>query len=436
MSKKVAKAVRLGEAERLYLTASENRQRSDIPWLETLRGGATKAFSKSGLPHRRVEAFKYTDIRNFDRKGFAPAELGEDTSTNLKPSFDGFNEIVVSNGQVVASTLKNIDFGPLEVLSLVDALRTKPQILQEVLGKALLVPNPMADLNMSLMNDGVVIIAPKGAIHERPIHIRYVTDFEAPGAAFVLNVVVAGEGSAFTLIESREDLNPAPSSLNAVTRLHQDKGSSIDHYRFDETDEESMTFMLLGTDLGEETKLTSVSLSLGGKAARLETQVCFAGVGAYANLSGVLIGDDRDHIDHTTYVRHDVPECSCDENFRSILTGNAQGVFQGQISVAPDAQKTDGRMMSRGLLLSEGASMRAKPELEIYADDVKCAHGATVGNLDADALFYMMSRGIPEKDARSLMVEAFSKDVVDAISNDAVRDEFERKLGAKLSRIL
>lgn len=435
MSLKSSKSVTLNPAESLYLSAAGERAPGER-WLDTLREAAAEDFAGTGLPHRRVEAWKYTDVRALDRAGFIPAE---ECSKPVAPSTfapGDVDEIVILNGFVQAESLRSERFTGIEVLSLRAALTQKPDLLEETIGGARpLDRSPLYALNLSLMNDGLVLIAEPGATHPRPIIVRYINDSAAPTSAHVRNVIVAGEGASFCVVEIREE-GASADFLNVVTELKLAGKSSVRHYRFDRCSDDSLTVFLANADLGTEARYENVGLSRGGKLARMETQVRFSGQGGYASLGGVLAGSGKDHIDHTTIVRHDFPNCSCSEEFRAILTGKAQGVFQGQISVAPDAQKTDSRMLMRGLLLSDSASMRAKPELEIYADDVKCAHGTSVGNIDEEALFYMMSRGIPEAGARALLVEAFSQDVVDIITDETVRKEFERLLDDRLASIV
>jgi Fe-S cluster assembly protein SufD len=435
MSLKSAESATLNSAESLYLSATGKRA-PGAPWLDTLREAAAEDFAGTGLPHRRVEAWKYTDVRALDRAGFIPAEESSRSVGASTFAPGAVDEIVILNGFVQARSLRPERFTGIEVLSLRAALTQKPDLLEETIGGARpLDRSPLYALNLSLMNDGLVLIARPGASHPRPIVVRYINDSAAPTSAHVRNVIVAGEGARLCVVEIRQE-NASSDFLNVVTELKLSDNSSVRHYRFDQCSDESLTVILANADLGAGTRYENVGLSRGGKLARLETQVRFSGQGGYASLGGVLAGSGKDHIDHTTIVRHDVPNCSCEEEFRAILTDKARGVFQGQISVAPDAQKTDSRMLMRGLLLSDSASMRAKPELEIYADDVKCAHGTSVGNIDEEALFYMMSRGIPEAGARALLVEAFSRDVVDIITDKTVRKEFERLLDDRLASIV
>lgn len=435
MTLKPVKSAPRSDAESLYLSAAGARA-DDAPWLAALRKQATEEFSQIGLPHRRMEAWKYTDLRALDRAGFAPAQAGTTVVPPLAHGVGEIDEIVILNGLVVEESLRPERFSGITIMSIRTALTEAPQVLENTIGTARpLDRSSLYALNLSLMNDGLVLIAEKGASHPRPIVLRYVNDSVEPTSVHVRNVIVAGEGAKITLVENRE-AGTGANFLNAVTDLRLADAAQVNHYKFDQCSSESLTVTLANADLGAEARYENVGLSLGGKAARVETQVRFSGEGGLARLGGVLAGEGRDHIDHTTLARHDVPGCACEEEFRAILTDQARGVFQGQISVAPNAQKTDSRMLMRGLLLSEDASMRCKPELEIYADDVKCAHGTSVGNIDDDALFYMMSRGIPQIEARALLVEAFSKDVVELITDEWVRQQFTRQLTDKLGRIV
>lgn len=435
MTLKPITALSLNEAESLYLSAAEARA-EETPWLASLRKDAAEDFARNGLPHRRVEAWKYTDLRSLDRAGFIPAQPGNNDVDPLPFEAGQVDEIIVLNGFICEESLQPERFKGIRLMSIRTALTEVPELLETIVGGARpLDRSSLYALNLSLMNDGLVLIADKGASHPRPIVLRYINDSAATTSTHIRNVVVAGEGATFTLVEMREE-GTAANFVNAVTDLRIDNQAKVNHYRFDQCSKESLTVTLANATLGANARYENIGLSLGGKAARVETQVRLSGEGSHAQLGGVLAGLGHDHIDHTTLVSHDVPNCTCDEEFRTILTDHARGVFQGQISVAQDAQKTDSRMLMRGLLLSDNASMRAKPELEIYADDVKCAHGTSIGNIDEDALFYMMSRGIPEAEARALLVEAFSKDVVETITDDWVRNEFAQQLADRLARIV
>lgn len=435
MTLKPITALSLNEAESLYLSAADAHG-DDVPWLASLRKDAVEDFARNGLPHRRVEAWKYTDLRALDRAGFIPAEPGNTEVDPLPFEAGQVDEIVILNGFICEKSLQPERFKGIRVMSIRTALTEIPELLETIVGGARpLDRSSLYALNLSLMNDGLVMITEKGASHPRPIVLRYVNDSAAATSTHIRNVVVAGEGATFTLVEIREE-GTAANFVNVVTDLRIDNQAKVNHYRFDQSSKQSLTVTLANADLGADARYENIGLSLGGKAARVETQVRLSGEGSHAQLGGVLAGLGHDHIDHTTLVSHDVPNCTCDEEFRTILTDHARGVFQGQIAVAQDAQKTDSRMLMRGLLLSDNASMRAKPELEIYADDVKCAHGTSIGNIDEDALFYMMSRGIPEAEARTLLVEAFSKDVVETITDEWVREEFSRQLAGRLARIV
>lgn len=435
MSLKPASVAKLNEAESLYLSAAKARAQT-APWLDALREQAAADFARTGLPHRRVEAWKYTDLRALDRAGFSPAEPGSGKIGPADLDIDEADEIIIRNGFVLQDTLDPDRFKGLKIMSFRTALTEAPGVLEDIIGGAQpLDHSAVYALNLSLMNDGLVLIAEDGASHPRPIVVRYENESNTPTSAHVRNVVIAGKGARITLVESR---TPGTSAdfLNAVTDVQVGDEAVVSHYRFDQGSGDSLTVMLANAVLGADCRYENVGLSLGGKVARIETHVRFSGEGSHASLGGVLTGLGRDHIDHTTIVRHDVPACSCEEEFRAILADHAQGVFQGQISVAPDAQKTDSAMLMRSLLLSDNASVRAKPELEIYADDVKCSHGTSVGNIDEDAIFYMMSRGIPEEAARALLVEAFSQDVVELITDERVRNVFAQQLADRLARIV
>lgn len=292
--------------ERGYLAAAAERDVT-APWLKALLASARDRFAESGLPHRRVEAFKYTDYRSFDRGAYPQ-----------------------SNESVLSADVPEQE--GLEVMRLSEALLAKPDLLQSAYDQKLVEPNALADLNLALAEDGLVILVEPGVKVSDPIFLRYRANSTTPFSAFVRNIVLVGKGADVQIVESFKDGGPL--ALNAVTLVHQAEGSKVLHARSDDGDQDSLVMMLLSSDIGEGAHLESNALSTGGKAARIETQVRFSGENATTALNGLLIGNGTDHVDHTTYVSHDVPNCQANEIFRTILADRAHGVFRARLQSA------------------------------------------------------------------------------------------------------
>jgi FeS assembly protein SufD len=261
---------------------------------------------------------------------------------------------------------------------------------------------------------------------DQPIHLIQLDGDGEPASTVTRNVVVAESGSSATLVESFGSLGLTGLQRNAVTELRLGGKAALKHIKLQRDGDDALHLSTWLVELGTDARYDAFQFSTGASVARNQVYLRFVGEGAAADLSGAFLLRGHQHGDTTLLVEHRVPHCTSRELFKGVLDGESRGVFQGKIIVSPGAQKTDGKQMSGALLLSEGAEFDSKPELEIFADDVVCGHGATSGQIDDELLFYLEARGIPEAEARALLIQAFVGEALEKIEDDGLRDALAR----------
>ena len=391
-----------------------------------IRSRAFEAFERQGLPHRRIEDWKYTDLRALIREAYAPA-IAPDEAALLRAAkaikadgLDGTRKLVLVDGvfQAGLSDLSRLE-GGLSIEPLAVALATDPNLLRtEAADDA----NPVLALNSALAGDGVVIALADGASLSRPLHIVHVMTSATPASAYTRAHVRVGAKASLTLVESFVSATDAAYQVNDSVFITVGAAARLDHVRLMEDRADAFNLSALDIELGKEAVLNTFNLTSGAAVSRYQLGLRFAGEGARAETFGVNLLRGTQHGDSTLVVDHAVPGCMSRETFRSVLDDKARSVFQGRIIVRPDAQKTDGKMMTRALLLSDDAEADHKPELEIFADDVTCGHGAVSGALDEDLLFYLRARGLPEREAQALLIQAFIGEVIEPIVDEKLRE--------------
>ena len=394
-----------------------------------VRKTAFDDFTDRGLPHRRIEEWKYTDLRMMLRE-VAPLAPAPDQAAFARAAkavktlgIDGTQKFVLVDG-TFAPQLS--DMGGLETGV---SLRALSEVLEDAgnparadLLQTSVASDAMISLNTALATDGVVIDIADGAALTKPLHIVHVVT-QSETSAVTRSLVKIGKIARVTLVESfvAADGAKAYQSHDSIVIWIGDR-AEVQHVRLMEDALDAANITTAIFTLGTKTRLNTFNLTNGAKVSRYQGFIRFAGEGAELTTNGVnLLGGQR-HGDTTLLVDHAVPGCMSREVFRSVLDGRGHSVFQGRIIVRPDAQQTDGKMMTRALLLSDEAEIDNKPELEIFADDVSCGHGATAGALDESLLFYLRARGLPEKEAQALLVEAFVGEAIESIQNDDLRD--------------
>jgi Fe-S cluster assembly protein SufD len=403
----------------------------EAAWARAARSRAAARLAERGAPVRRDEYWKYTDPTGLTAQAAAPAALVADEEV---PVFDGVGalKLVFVDGVFDAALSDDGAVEGVEIQPMSAALRSDIHWAREVFGVLEgrgqePVDRPLASLNTARAEDGVVIRATGRAA--RPISLVYLR--RAPEAdAMLRHVVRLDAGADLTVLES----GAGGARLNSVLEVEVADGAAFHHVRTQGRDHERRAATALFARLGEKSVLKSFTLTVNGRLTRNEHVVEFAGDEALAHVAGACVGDGDFHHDDTVFVTHDAEGCESRQVFKKVLRGKAVGVFQGKILVKPGAQKTDGYQISQGLLLDEAGQFLAKPELEIYADDVKCSHGSTSGAVDETALFYLTSRGIPRRTAQELLVLAFLDEAIAEIEDARLATELRERLAAWLAR--
>jgi Fe-S cluster assembly protein SufD len=285
-----------------------------------------------------------------------------------------------------------------------------------------LADDPAFALNPAMMGDGAVIAVADGIRIERPIHLVFLTSSDRPVSVFTRSLVSVGTGAQLSVIESHESADGVDNQANHALEVSIADEGRLDHIKIGCEGDRALHIASLLVEIGAKAHLNGFTFTAGGAVTRNQIALRLNGSETHAAIRGASLLKDRQHADNTLVVDHAVGHCESRELFKSVLDGESRSVFQGKIVVQPHAQKTDAKMATHALLLSDDAEADAKPELEIFADDVVCGHGATAGALDDDLLFYLKARGIPQKEAEALMVEAFVGEAVEAVDNEAVRE--------------
>ena len=402
-------------------------------WLAALRRRGAEAFARMGFPTTRHEDWHYTTTAPLVEAAFAStvAATGEVPAGALAPFTFGqaaWPTLVFVNGRYAAA-LSSLDALPegVRALPLAEAMAREPETLARMFGTiARADEQPFVALNQALFADGALVVVKKEMEADVPVHLLFVTDATAARTAAHARVLVCAERhSKLTVIESHVALGEAAYLTNAVTEVDLADGATVTHVKVQRESARASHLAHVEARQGRDSHLFSFSFAQGARLSRANVYTRLAGEGGGATLNGLYaVGGDQ-HCDHQTRIEHVEPNCYSRELYKGILDGRAHGVFNGKVYVHPAAQKTDGKQTNNTLLLSDEARIDTKPQLEIFADDVKCTHGATVGRLDQTSLFYMRSRGIGIEAARKLLTYAFAADVLETIALEPVKAALE-----------
>jgi Fe-S cluster assembly protein SufD len=393
------------------------------------RRQAFEAYERAGLPHRRIEDWKYTDLRALMREVLPLAPLPDAAALKRAAAaaklraIKGVRRLVLVDG---AFAPELSDLGKLEKGLGIRALREVLDTGDGALAAQAFASdnaNPMIALNGAMATDGLVIEIADGTVLSQPLHIVHVASGAAPAAIFTRSLLRLGRDAGATLIESYLAAEGAK-AYQAHDGLIVSIGDNarLDHVRFVEDAADAFNISSATVLLGAHAYFNTFGITTGGHVSRYQLTVACAGEHSKVETNGVNLINGKQHADTTLFMDHAVPNCASRELFRAVVDDRAHSVFQGRIIVRPDAQKTDAKMMTRALLLSDEAEADNKPELEIFADDVTCGHGATTGALDQSLLFYMRARGLPEKEAQALLIQAFVGEAIETIASDALRE--------------
>jgi Fe-S cluster assembly protein SufD len=426
--------VMVAYAERFAAFRSQPAFGSDR--VRTLRELAFAAFIANGFPTTRDEEWRFTNVTPIADAPFGEHGGPEPARKALEPFlFTGVirTQIVIVNGRL-SKTLSSMEAlpGGVTVEQASDAIAAAASATPEALAKS-----PFVALNTAFFDKPVIIRVPRRAVVEEPIQVLFVnTPGDRRMMAATRLLVAAGEQAQVTLIETYAGIDGSGQGFtNAVTDIELSDGAVVDHYKLQRETASAYHMGAMFVHCGRGATFSSQSFATGGKLVRNDVFATLDGEGAECTLNGLYLAGGEMLIDNHTTIDHARAHCPSHELYKGILSGRAKAVFNGKIVVRPDAQKTDAKQTNKALLLSDDASINTKPQLEIFADDVKCTHGAAIGQLDEDAMFYLRTRGIAEADARNILVHAFAGEVLNRIKVDAVRTRVEAVVFAALEAL-
>ena len=419
--------------------AMAKRALPGAPSVAALREEAFRRFESEGLPHRRVEEWKYTDLHALMRDAKPLAGVPDAAAkARAKQAMDMLaaieaRAIVFVDGAFVPelSDLADLEAG-LTIGSMAQRLASDDQQLVAHLGKLVPTDDVAVALNTAFMGDGAVIHVAEGVALARPIHLIFVNAGKEPASIFVRSLVVIEKGARAMLVESHVGANVREDQVNAALELKVGDSAHVDHVKITGQGAGALHVSSLMATIGAHARFNAFLFTTGAAVVRNQLFVRFAGEGIIAGIRGASLLKGRQHADTTLVMDHAVANCQSREVFKTVLDDESRGIFQGKIIVRPHAQKTDAKMASHALLLSEDAEADNKPELEIYADDVQCGHGATAGELDEDLLFYLKARGIPHAEAEALLIQAFVGDAIEGIEHAGLREALIEAVAAWL----
>ncbi len=416
---------------------------SQASWLRSLRRKGMARFEELGFPTTRDEEWKYTNVSPIARTPFQHAaalpgpDLTPETLGQQRPAERlAANELVFVNGSFAPELSALPAGGGLRVAGLRQALAREPDRLEPHLARAAGVNgSAFAALNSAFLDDGAVVeVAPDSVVTD-PVHIVFVSTtarLKRPVVSYPRVLVLAGRNSEATVVETYSGPEGDVYLTCAVTEVFVEEGARLDHYKLQRESQSAFHLATLAVRQQRASRYSNHSVCLGGAIARNDIRTVFAGEGGECELNGLFLAQGEQLMDTHTSVDHASPHCSSRELYKGVLDGRSQGVFNGKVIVRKGAQKTDAWQSNKNLLLSGQALVNSTPQLQILADDVKCKHGSTTGQLDQEALFYLRSRGIGEPAARSLLTFAFASEVIGRLRVPVLRDQLETLLEDRL----
>ena len=406
-------------------------------WLHELRRSGIDRFRATGFPTLRDEAWRFTRTRPIAEVDFAPAGAGRTPAdaSILARTFDdnGCLRVVLVNGRVARDHGAKLPKG-VRVMSLAEAVQKDPERVRTLLNSEIQIDDErFAALNTAFLADGVYVDIADGAVLEKPIHVVHVA--EAGDTPMMLHpriLVRMGRNAEAEIVESY--IGEGQYFTNVVSEIVCDENASLRHWKVQKESPRAFHIALQHATLAASARYSTLSVSMGAALVRSDVHAILNGEGIDARVDGLYLAGGRQHVDNHTFIRHAKPHCHSFELYKGILDGHARGVFNGRIYVDPDAQKTDAKQENNCMLLSDDARINSNPQLEIFADDVKCTHGAAIGKTDDDALFYLRSRGIPGPEARDIMVYAFASELFERIDVEPLKVRLEAELFEWLGR--
>lgn len=407
------------------------------------RKEALKKFSELEFPTTKNEEWKYTNIspilkHNFNHpfNSVLPNLTKDQIQSYLFEGFE-YHLLVFING-IFSESLSSIDELPdgSVVDSLNNVLKNNPAIVENYISKYSKIDNSFNALNSAYSVDGYVVYVPDGKIIDKPVQVLFLNGADSDEVlSLPRNIIIAGRNSQVKVISSFYGYNKNTYLTNVVNEVYADENAVVDLYKIQNENENS--FHIDKTDVYQlkQSVFSHFNFSFGGKLVRNDINSELGDEYTNTNYYGMYLGNDKQHIDNHTFIDHAKPNCESNELYKGILDDDSRGVFNGKIWVRPDAQKTNAYQSNKTILLSKNAKIDTKPQLEIYADDVKCSHGATIGRLDKEAYFYITSRGISPEYAKSMLIRAFASDVVESVKIDELREQLNHMVFEHLHRV-
>ncbi|MDF3054952.1 MAG: sufD [Gammaproteobacteria bacterium] len=400
------------------------------------RSVALNNFLVQGFPTRREENWRYTDLSFLKEAAFTLSEntIIDRLQTGFKVGKGNVHRLVFIDAcfSESLSSVKALD-EQCTVLPLKQALATNSEIIRKYLANAHQEDTRFLNLNNAFMSDGYVILVPKGMVIENPIHLLFISSDKDNVMSFSRNIILAEENSALTVFEEHLSMDGQTTFANHITQVVLGAGARLDRYKLQNQNERAIHIAQTLVDQKRDSQFKSYQVTLGAALSREDLNISQRDQGASCALYGLYLAEAKQHQDHHTRIDHLAAHGNSVEYYKGVLTGQAKGVFNGKVVVHPNAQKINSQQTNKNLLLSNAAEMNTKPELEIYADDVSCAHGATIGQVDSESLFYLRSRGLDSVSAMSLLVQAFADEIVETFEHKDISDYLREMTHAKMS---
>lgn len=407
--------------------------------LHDIRTSAIKTFENKGFPSKKEEAWKYTSLNAILKNNFSvfPKQENAIEFATVKKYFlheiDTYKVVFIDG--VFSSFLSSTTHDGIDVCLMSSAL-TKPKykmVVDTYFNQIANKDESLTSLNTAFANEGAYVNIPKSKVVEKPIEIIYFsTGQENALMVQPRNLVIVGENAHVQIIERHQSLNENVVLTNSVTEIFAQKRAIVDYYKIQNDLQSANLIDNTYISQKQESRVSVHTFSFGGNITRNNLNFYHFGERIDSTLKGITIIGDKQHVDHYTLVNHKQPHCESHQNYKCIVTDTATGVFNGKILVEKEAQKTDAFQQNNNIILSEKAAINAKPQLEIFADDVKCSHGCTIGQLDETAMFYMQQRGIPKKEAKALLMFAFSNEVIESIKIPELKQRISKIIATKL----
>lgn len=406
---------------------------SQLPWLLRLREAALASFVEAGFPTLRHEDWKYTSVAAIENADFQfePDEVAIQPELIEAWNLPDTHRLVFVNGRYrpAASQIGPLPAGVM-LASLANVLTQAPDAVQAMLGRSPEISGFSA-LNAAFMADGAVIRLGAGVVLDQPVHLLFIGTGSGL-AVHTRNVVIAGLDSRVSVIEQHVTLNEGAGFTNTLTDLVAERGAEIEHHKLQQESLKAFHVAALNADLQQDSRFISRVFALGGALARTDIRVGLNAERTGCVLDGLYVTDGRQHVDHHTRIDHARPHGTSRELYKGVLAGASRAVFNGRVIVHPDAQHSDAYQANRNLLLSDNAEIDTKPQLEIFADDVKCSHGATVGQIDPAQVFYLRSRGLDAAAAQAVLIHAFAAEMVERVAFLPLRERLDSLLRQRL----